>query len=170
MFSAIRIATLFLCTISVRVPERVLAAHKEFLIVGRRWDTEITILGISKTPDWQNQIRDLALKTSKQRTPDWIDYFAFSRGLFKDLPPLVVGRVFWDNWTVWKALQMKKPVVDASRGIIAVHQNHDYGHHPQGKARRVVSEKKREPIINWPADGTISALSPIRMKYCAPTD
>jgi hypothetical protein len=113
--------------------ERVLGAHKEFLIVGRRWDTEITMPWDFKNPDWQNQIRDLALKTNKQRTPDWIDYFAFSRGLFKELPPLVVGRVFWDNWTVWKALQMKKPVVDASRGIIAVHQNHDYGHHPQGK-------------------------------------
>jgi hypothetical protein len=113
--------------------DRVLGAHRELLMVGRRWDTEITIPCDFKSPDWQNQIRDLALKTNQQRTPDWTDYFVFSRGLFKDLPPLVVGRVFWDNWTVWKALQMKKPVVDASRGIIAVHQNHDYGHHPQGK-------------------------------------
>ena len=42
--------------------------------------------------------------------------------------------MFWDNWTVWKALDMKKPVVDASRVVTAVHQNHDYRHHPQGKA------------------------------------
>ena len=26
------------------------------------------------------------------------------------------------------------PVVDASGAVVAVHQNHDYGHHPQGKA------------------------------------
>ncbi len=112
----------------------VLAAHKEFLMVGRRWDTEIATPCDFSNPDWPIRIRELALQTNKQRTPDWIDYFAFTRGLFAELPPLVVGRVHWDNWTVWKALEMKKPVVDASRVVIAVHQNHDYGHHPQGKA------------------------------------
>jgi hypothetical protein len=114
--------------------ERVLAAHKEFLMVGRRWDTEIAAPCDFNKPDWPIRIRELALHTNKQRTPDWIDYFVFSRGLFVDLPPLVVGRVHWDNWTVWKALEMKKPVVDASREVTAVHQNHDYRHHPQGKA------------------------------------
>lgn len=113
--------------------ERVSAAHKEFLMVGRRWDTEITQSCDFENVDWQKGIRDLALQTDKQRTPDWIDYFVFSRGLFADLPSLVVGRVFWDNWTVWKALEMRKPVVDASRAVLAVHQNHDYGHHSQGK-------------------------------------
>jgi hypothetical protein len=61
--------------------ERVLAAHREFLMVGRRWDREITLPCNFENPDWQKQIRDLALKTNKQRTPDWIDYFVFSRGL-----------------------------------------------------------------------------------------
>ncbi len=113
--------------------ERVRVVHKEFLMVGRRWDTEITRPRDFANPDWQKQIRNLALLTGKQRTPDWIDYFVFSRGLFMDLPPLVVGRVFWDNWTVWKTLKMKRPVVDVSRVVAAVHQNHDYAHHPQGK-------------------------------------
>ena len=113
--------------------QRVSAAHKEFLMVGRRWDTEITEPCDFGSAGWQKQIRELALQTGKRRTPDWLDYFSFSRGLFVDLPPFVVGRVSWDNWTVWKALEMKKPVVDASRVVIAVHQNHDYRHHPQGK-------------------------------------
>jgi hypothetical protein len=111
----------------------VLAAHEEFLMVGRRWDVDIAQTCEFGDADWQERMRDLALQTGRQRTPDWIDYFVFSRGLFPDLPPLVVGRVFWDNWTVWKALETGKPVVDASRVILAVHQNHDYGHHPQGK-------------------------------------
>jgi hypothetical protein len=113
---------------------RVLTVHKEFLMVGRRWDTEITRPCEFELPDWQTQVRDLALQTGEQRTPDWIDYFIFSRRLYTDLPPLVVGRVFWDNWMVWKALDQKKPVVDVSRVVTAVHQNHDYRHHPQGKA------------------------------------
>lgn len=114
--------------------QAVLAARKEFLMVGRRWDTEIMQSCEFGEPDWQSSIRELALRNNRQRTPDWIDYFIFSRGLFADLPPLVVGRVFWDNWTVWKALEMKKPVVDVSQMVIAIHQNHDYGHHPQGKS------------------------------------
>jgi|SRR5579872_4142771 len=114
--------------------QRVLAAHKEFLMVGRRWDADIIRPCEFERPDWQKQVRDLALQGGSQRTPDWIDYFVFSRGLYADLPPLVVGRVFWDNWTVWRALNLKKPVVDVSRVVTAVHQNHDYRHHPQGKA------------------------------------
>jgi hypothetical protein len=114
--------------------ERVLVAHREFLMIGRRWDTEIAAPCDFSNPDWPTRIRELALQTNKQRKPDWIDYFVFSRGLFGDLPPLVVGRVYWDNWAVWKALQMKRPVVDVSLVVKAVHQNHDYQHHPQGKA------------------------------------
>ena len=113
--------------------ERVKAAHREFLIVGRRWDTEITRRCDFENPGWQEQARAAALQANKQRTAEWIDYFVFSRGLFIDLPPLVVGRVFWDNWMVWKALDLKKPVVDVSHLVVAVHQNHDYSHHPQGK-------------------------------------
>ena len=113
--------------------ESVLRGREEFLMVGRRWDVEITRPRDFANPDWQKQIRNLALLRGKQRTPDWIDYFVFSRGLFQEMPPLVVGRVFWDHWMVWKALQLKKPVVDVSRAAIAVHQNHDYGHHPMGK-------------------------------------
>ncbi len=112
----------------------ILAVHKEFLMVGRRWDTEVTQPIEFGTADWREEVRELALQTGRQRPPDWIDYFVFSRGLYKDLPPVVVGRVFWDNWTVWKALDLRKPVVDVSRVVTAIHQNHDYRHHPQGKA------------------------------------
>lgn len=113
--------------------ERVAAARKEFLMVGRRWDTEITQPLEFGGADWQTGVRNVALQTGKQRTAEWIDYFVFSRGLFTEVPPLAVGRAFWDHWTVWKALELKKPVVDASRKIVAIHQNHDYDHHPQGK-------------------------------------
>jgi hypothetical protein len=147
-----------------RAIERVRAAHREFLIVGRRWDTEITApLAFARpngqsqerhlcfiprvqrdespdwrprdpqAPHWEDDLRSLALRRGRKRTADWIDYFAFSRGVYgPDMPPFVL-RVFWDNWLVWKALDSGKPVVDASRAVMAVHQNHDYSHHPQGK-------------------------------------
>jgi hypothetical protein len=116
-----------------RAIELVRAKHPEFLMVGRRWDLDLSEACNFSDPNWQRQLRDLALRNGRQRTPDWIDYFVFPRGLYgKDMPPFVIGRVFWDNWLLWKVRQCEKPVVDASRMVIAVHQNHDYGYHPQG--------------------------------------
>jgi hypothetical protein len=112
---------------------RVNAAHSEFLMVGRRWDTEVNELYDFEGKDWETRLQTTVLRHAKQRTPEWIDYFAFTRGLYADVPPLVIGRVFWDNWLLWKARNSGKPVVDASDVVLAVHQNHDYRYHPQGK-------------------------------------
>jgi hypothetical protein len=112
----------------------VTAAHKEFLMVGQRIDADITQPWSFDRPVWQAELRDFAARHGKRRPPNWIDYFAFTRGLYgTDLPPFVVG-VFWDNWLVWKALTSRKPVVDVSPAVLAIHQNHDYNHHPQGEA------------------------------------
>lgn len=81
------------------------------------------------------QLRKFVLQTAKQRTAEWIDYFVFTRKIYEEaLPPFVIGRVFWDNWLLWKVLSSRYPVVDVSPVVLAVHQNHDYGYHPQGKA------------------------------------
>jgi len=117
-----------------RAIERVRAMHRQFLMVGRRWDTDITEPLPFERREWAEELRSLASRCGRKCTAEWIDYFAFSRGLYgPDMPPFVL-RVFWDNWLVWKALDSGKPVVDASRTVMAVHQNHDYSYHPQGKA------------------------------------
>src|SRR6267154_1030162 len=117
-----------------RALSTVAAAHKEFLMVGQRTDVDIHSPWPFDRSTWQAELRDFALSTGKMRTPDFIDYFAFSRGLYGDnLPPLALGRAHWDNWAVWKVLHSKLPVVDVSPTVLAIHQNHDYGHHPQGK-------------------------------------
>jgi hypothetical protein len=114
---------------------RVRAEHSQFLMVGRRWDVEMREPLNFESTDWEARLRSRVLREGKQRTPEWIDYFVFPRGLYETkLPPFVVGRVFWDNWLVWKALDAKHPVIDASAAVLAVHQNHDYGYHPQGKS------------------------------------
>jgi hypothetical protein len=116
-----------------RAVQRVSSAHREFLMVGRRWDTNITEPLAFERPGWEAELRALAMRQGRQRTAEWIDYFAFSRGLYPpDMPPFVL-RVFWDNWLVWKAMDSQKPVIDASSVVLAVHQNHDYNYHPKGK-------------------------------------
>jgi hypothetical protein len=108
-------------------------AHPGFLMVGRRWDTDVTEPLDFFNSNWASQVRQSALQSNSQRDQWWIDYFAFSRGLYgRDLPPLGVGRSWWDNYLVWNIVASGKPVVDASPRVVAIHQNHDYSHHPQG--------------------------------------
>lgn len=117
-----------------RAIERLTVAHTAFLAIGRRWDTPITQPIDFSSPTWPEETRRKALAANHQQIEWFVDYFAFSRGFFgRDIPPLAVGRIRWDNWMVWKGLQSQKPVVDISPVVVAVHQNHDYSHHPMGK-------------------------------------
>jgi hypothetical protein len=80
-------------------------------------------------------LRAQAVREARRQSGDWIDYFVFRRGFYLgQLPELVIGRVHWDQWLVWKAQQLGAIVVDASDAAMAIHQNHDYGYHPAGKA------------------------------------
>src|SRR5579862_3581374 len=115
--------------------ERVLALGGRFLMAGQRWDTDITAPVDFYAADWEATVRRQAIDANHQRPPQWIDYFAFSRGLYyKNTPPFVIGRPGWDNWLVWHARHSGARVVDASAVVRAVHQNHDYSYHPDGAA------------------------------------
>ncbi len=107
--------------------ERVSAAHARFLMVGRRWDLDMQGLVDFDAAEAADRLRRLAQSQAVQRGPDAIDYFAFRRGLPWDLPPLVVGRIWWDHFLAWRAVRLRAALVDASSCDVALHQNHDYG-------------------------------------------
>jgi hypothetical protein len=115
--------------------ERVTATGDRFLMAGQRWDTDITFPVDFGAADWETSVRRMAREANHQRPPQWIDYFVFSRSLYyRDTPPLVIGRPGFDNWLVWHARASGALVVDATPVVQAVHQNHDYSHHPGGEA------------------------------------
>jgi hypothetical protein len=123
-----------LTTDFIRAVERVRMEYSRFLMVGRRWDTPITRPLDFSDARWAENVCALGLAANDQRDAWWIDYFVFPRATYgTDLPPLAIGTIRWDNWLVWKALDSRFPVVDASEVVFAVHQNHDYSYHPQGK-------------------------------------
>ena len=107
--------------------------HRKFLMVGRRWDTDVTCPINFQEAGWQKHLRELAITSGRQRNADFIDFFVFPRVLYEQVPPLVVGRSYRDHWLVWKALFLGVPVVDCSRFLVAVHQNHGYAYHPLRK-------------------------------------
>jgi hypothetical protein len=111
---------------------RVRAAHNKFLMVGRRWDTPITLSCTDFSTSAQQALLSIAQKSGVQQPGHSVDYFAFTRGLYSDMPPLVIGRVWWDHWLVYHARELHVDVVDVSPQVLAIHQNHDYGYHPKG--------------------------------------
>jgi len=114
--------------------ERVSSFSRSFLMAGRRWDVDITAPLSFDDPEWAQKLRTTALLHGRQRPSQWIDYFAFSRGLYSGcVPRFFIGRPGWDNWLVWHARASGAAVVDASPAVVAVHQNHDYGYHPDGE-------------------------------------
>jgi hypothetical protein len=108
--------------------------RSEFLMVGRRWDTEVRAPLDFSSASWQEEIVSLAKKEGIQRFYHNIDYFLFPRGTYREVPKLVIGRVGWDHWLVGRAYAQGSAVLDASDVVCAVHQNHDYGYHPEGIA------------------------------------
>lgn len=117
-----------------RAIERVAAASQPFLMAGRRWDVDIHEPLAFESPAWRDEVQKLAAQVNRQRPSQWIDYFVFRKGLFyKQIPEFVIGRPGWDNWLLWYALHSGARLIDASSVVRAVHQNHDYGYHPEGE-------------------------------------
>jgi hypothetical protein len=103
-----------------------------FLIVGRRWNVDFTDVINFRNGDWEQEAIRFARANGKSAT-DWqIDFFVFPKSEYRDVPPFAIGRVRWDNWMIWRARATGIPVVNATALMPAIHQNHDYSHHPDG--------------------------------------
>jgi hypothetical protein len=103
-----------------------------FLFVGRRWDLQLDET-LEFSPDWENTLRRRAAAEAALHPHTGIDYFVFPRGMWGTLPPFAVGRPAWDGSLIHSARTRMIPVVDATERVTAVHQNHDYSHHPLGE-------------------------------------
>ncbi|SRR6266478_1113836 len=113
--------------------ERTLAWRQRFLLVGQRWDADVTEALDFTQAGWAESLQRLAKKEGFHQHTDFADFFVFPKGLYDEVPPLVVGRSAWDAWLIWKAISEKVPVVDCSSFVVPVHQNHGYSYHPGGK-------------------------------------
>jgi len=87
-----------------------------FLVVGDCWNVRI------------DAETDEIPVGGRKRGADAIDYFVYSRGLYRTLPPFAVGRAAFDNWLIWFARTSGATVVDATWSVHAVHQEHSYAH------------------------------------------
>ncbi|HPH97352.1 MAG TPA: hypothetical protein PKW33_17200 [Anaerolineaceae bacterium] len=109
-----------------------LACSKQFLLVGQRWDLEVTER-LDFTADWAASLDARLKENGKLHPPAGSDYFVFPRACFTEIPRFAIGRAGWDNWMIYEARRRGWDAIDATPSIRIVHQNHDYSHLPNGQ-------------------------------------
>lgn len=112
---------------------RQLANQKRFLMVGQRWDLDVTE-ELEFDAGWDERLRRDVSARGRLHTRGGSDYFVFPRDCFTQIPDLAVGRAGWDNWMLYEARARGCTLVDATPAVQIVHQNHDYSHLPGGQA------------------------------------
>jgi hypothetical protein len=128
---------------------RVAHAHPMFLMGGQRWDVDITT-PLDFSPGWEEPLRRLARQQGKLHNPSGIDYFVFPRGMISAMPPFAIGRPGWDCWLLYHVRSRNIPLIDATRSVMAIHQNHGYGHVPQGTGRDYQGPEARQNLALLP--------------------
>jgi hypothetical protein len=103
-----------------------------FLMTGQRWEIDIHELISFNEADWEENLRKRVGKEGMLQGRGALDYFAFYKGFWNSIPPFAIGRTAWDNWLIYYARSHRVPVIDATEVVTAVHQNHEYKHHPKG--------------------------------------
>ncbi len=101
---------------------------QRFLGVGRRFNLDLDELVDFQNQQSSQQFFELAKEQATEFIMGASDYFFFRKHGFTDLPPFAVGRPYWDNWMIYTARNLGLPVVDVTKPILAVHQNHDHSH------------------------------------------
>jgi hypothetical protein len=115
-----------------RAARQVAEQVKDFLVVGQRWDLDVTA-PFDFSGDWETRLRREVEARGQFHSPWGIDYFIFPRRLYTDVPDFTIGRPAWDNWMVYHARTTWGLALDATRSVLVVHQNHDYYHLPGNK-------------------------------------
>lgn len=145
---------------------RVADRFEGFVIVGQRWD-----LTVDRELDFDSagsdSLRARLTVDGRRHQPAGSDYFVFPRDQFTHLPAFALGRAGWDNWMIYAGRAAHIPVIDGSRAITVIHQDHDYAHLPGGEPHYRLPESAanvrlaggREMIFtlrdaNWELDGS----------------
>ena len=130
-----------------------------FLMVGRRRDLDLKEPITFERTDWEDNLKKRVAQEGKLHGFSGIDYFVFTKGCFGEIPPFAIGRTSWDNWLLHRAWSRGASLIDATKVVTIVHQNHTYFHHPQGK---VGVWKGEEAKINLKLAGGLANLFSIR--------
>jgi len=97
-----------------------------FLGVARRWNLDIDDDADVSQSDSFLKLKHKAFAANDLYPPVGMDLFVFPRTFFADIPPFSIGwpGAKYDNWMLWYARSKGLSVVDMTRAVTLVHQNH----------------------------------------------
>lgn len=101
---------------------------EQFLMVGQRCDLEVSSEIDFESKDCWSKLKDDLRSQGLLHGASGIDYFVFPKDSIGKLPDFAVGRPGWDNWLIYRARSLGFPVIDATKAVQIIHQNHDYSH------------------------------------------
>lgn len=103
----------------------------QWVVVGQRYDLDVRER-LDMSNGWQESLRRAVTARGALHGKSGIDFFGFPIDLPIVLPPMAVGRVGWDSWLVYATRKAGIPLVDVTRAVCVVHQNHPPAHDPAG--------------------------------------
>jgi len=112
--------------------EKVSERFGKFLAVGRRTNLDVTE-ALDFREGWEEKLSERMRREGQLESHTGMDFFAFSRGEYENVPPLAIGRVWFDQWLVKYARKKGIPVVDLTEFTPIAHQLHDYNHVSGGR-------------------------------------
>ena len=154
-------ADLILMSNFIEAIKRVVVEMPQSLMVGRRWNLDLKE-PIDFNANWEEWLLKQVAHRGKLYYHFAIDYFIYPRGIWGEIPPFAVGRAGWDIWMLYRAHCLNLPMVDLTKMVSVVHQNHDYSHHPEGWKGAM---KGKEAKQNIKLSGGI-AYSLLDAQYC----
>ena len=115
----------------VDISRKILSQEKKFLLVGQRWDLNVR-QDMYFENGWSDEFTWDFLDRRRRHPAGGSDYFIYPRDIFSDIPAFAIGRSGWDNWMFYEARVKGWKLINCSKAINIVHQDHDYAHLPNG--------------------------------------
>lgn len=97
----------------------------KFFLTGQRWDLDVMELLDFDAPDWESRLRSRLAKDGCIHSPVGSDYLVFPKFMFGKIPPFLIGRTAADHWFFFKARSLGIPVINATKMVTCIHQNHE---------------------------------------------
>jgi hypothetical protein len=108
-----------------------------FLLAGQRWDVDSPGEVDFSDDAWDRRLwENVEAGAGRLHPPGGLDYFVFPRHVDWGMPDLVVGRPGWDNWLLFRARQLRLPLIDSTKEIRVLHQDHSYSHVPAARGAK----------------------------------
>lgn len=127
-------------------------SSNNFLVTAQRRDLEIDHL-LEFEDGWEEDLLSDVLNRGRLHHYTGIDFWGYPKGLLDEMPPMAVGRVAYESWCLYKARASKAQLIDATKVVVSVHQEHDYSHHPgglRGIGEGVEAQRNREMVGGRP--------------------